>query len=78
MHYVTKAKYIEDYKIEILFNDKKSGIVDLKKTIFEDHRPIFRELQDQTKFSQIRVAMDTVVWKNGLDLDPEFLYKMLQ
>jgi hypothetical protein len=77
IHYVIKAKYVKDYKIEITFEDKKTGIVDLKETIFNDKRPIFQELKDKNKFSQIKVAMDSIVWQNGLDLSPEFLYKMI-
>lgn len=77
MHYVTQAKYISDYKIEVVFEDKKSGIIDLEKIIFSDKRAIFKELQDKKKFSQIKVDLDTVTWKNGLDLAPEFLYKLL-
>lgn len=77
MHFVVKAKYIEDYKIEVTFEDNKTGIIDLEKVIINDKRPIFQELKDKKKFSQIKVDMDTVTWKNGLDLAPEFLYKML-
>lgn len=77
MHQVTSAKYIADYKIEVTFSDNKNGILDLRDVILKDHRPIFQELKDKTKFSQIRVDMDTIIWKNGLDLAPEFLYKML-
>jgi len=74
---VIEAKYIRDYQIEILFNDHIKGIVDLKNIIKNDHRPIFQELKDKKKFSQIKVSMDTIVWKNGLDLAPEFLHKLL-
>ena len=77
IHYVIKAKYVKDYKIEITFEDKKTGIVDLKETIFNDKRPIFQELKDKNKFSQIKVAMDSIAWQNGLDLSLEFLYKMI-
>jgi hypothetical protein len=77
MHYVTHAKHVEDFKIEVVFDDKKQGIVDLKETIYNDTRPIFQELRDINKFRQTEVNMDTIVWKNGLDLSPEFLYKML-
>jgi hypothetical protein len=77
MSYVIKAKYVSDYKIEIVFDDQKTGIVDLESVIKNDHRLIFRELKDQKKFSQIRVDMDTVVWSNGLDLAPEFLRNLL-
>jgi len=77
MHFVEQAQYIEDYKIRIVFNDKKQGVVDLEEIIFNDTRPIFQELRNKDKFSQIKVDMDTLVWKNGLDLAPEFLYKMI-
>ena len=78
MHYVTSVKHIENYKIEVVFNDKMHGIVDLESTIKNDTRPIFQELRDLKKFQQIDVGMDTVIWKNGLDLAPEFLYNKLQ
>ena len=78
MNCVKSAKYIEEYKLEIVFDDNKSGIVDLKNVLNQDKREIFRELIDQKKFSKFSVAMDTVVWENGLDLAPEFLYEMIQ
>jgi hypothetical protein len=34
----------------------------------------FKELKDESKFSQVFVSFDTIEWKNGLDLDPELLY----
>jgi hypothetical protein len=30
MHCVTEAKYIKDYKISVVFDDNKSGIIDFK------------------------------------------------
>ena len=78
MNYITEARYIKDFQIEIVFNDNKKGVVDLKNIIENDSRSIFQELKDKTKFSQIRVDMDTIIWQNGLDLAPEFLYKMIQ
>jgi hypothetical protein len=43
---IFQAKQIKDYKIEIIFNNNKKGIVDLKDIIFTDHREIFKELKD--------------------------------
>jgi hypothetical protein len=73
--YVIHAKYLEDYKIHVQFNDKKEGIIDLKDTIFKDHRPIFKELTNLSLFKNLHVDKDTIVWSNGLDLAPEFLYQ---
>jgi hypothetical protein len=57
------------------FSDRTEGEVDLRDFIMSDHRPIAAELRDREKFAAIRVDMDTVVWENGFDLAPEFLYE---
>lgn len=73
---VNDAKYIDDYKISITFNNNTNKTVDLYNTIKGDHREIFHELMDKEKFMDFTVLMDTVVWSNGLDLAPEFLYSL--
>ncbi len=77
MNYVVNASYIKDYQIRLVFNDAKSGIVDLKETIQGDHRSIFKELKNLEEFKKFRVDADTIVWNNGLDLAPEFLRDLL-
>lgn len=71
--FVKDAKYIEDYKIEVEFTDGKKGIADLEGKLYG---PVFESLKDKDFFSKIRVDKDleTVVWENGADLAPEFLY----
>lgn len=78
MNYVTAAKYIKDYQIEVTFNDKKKGVIDLKEIIFNDHRAIFKQLINEKKFAKFKVDMDTIIWENGLDLAPEFLYNLIK
>jgi hypothetical protein len=77
MNYIISAKYIKDYKINVVFNDNKSGVVDLESVIKNDPREIFQELKDLKKFRQIKADMDTIIWDNGLDLAPESLYELL-
>jgi hypothetical protein len=77
MIWVTRAEYIADHKLRVPFNDGLEGCIDLHETIFQDHRKLFRELRDREMFSRFMVAMDTVVWENGLDLAPEFLHDLL-
>jgi hypothetical protein len=74
---ISKAKQVGDYQIELVFNNKKKGVVDLKNTIFTDHREIFKELKDLNKFKKFKIEFDTLSWENGLDLAPEFLYDLL-
>jgi len=75
---IIKAKYNIHYKIEMIFNDKTQGIVDLKDVIFNDHRKIFTELKDLNKFKKFKIKHDTICFENGLDLAPEFLHNLLK
>jgi len=77
MVWIKEAKYVEDYKIHVTFNNGESGVIDLKEVIYNDKRSLFRELVDIMKFRQFEVDFDTIVWGNGLDLAPEFLYDFL-
>lgn len=74
MVWVTHATYIGDYCLHVTFSDGTEGNVDLKETIFNDPRRLFQELRDIERFKKFRVDMDTVVWENGLDLAPEYLF----
>ncbi len=71
--YVKNAKYLGDYKIEVEFNDGKKGVVDLSDELYGE---VFEPLKDKNLFSKIKVDEDleTVVWENGADLAPEYLY----
>ena len=74
MIWVTEANALPAYRLRVRFSDGTEGEVDLKDFIDADHRPIVAELRNPAAFAAIRVEMDTVVWANGFDLAPEFLY----
>jgi hypothetical protein len=76
MIWIIEAKYIKSYKIWLKFNDGSEGIVDLEATIKNDHREIFRALRKEEQFKKFKVDADTIVWENGLDLAPEYLYEL--
>ena len=78
MIWVTHATYHTEYKVYLRFNNGTEGIVDLEKDILSDSRKIFQELRDINAFQKFTVDMDTIVWPNGADLAPEFLYSMLR
>lgn len=78
MVWVSKAEYIEDYMIRVTFNNDESGIIDLRETICRDERRLFKELIDIDRFKRFSVDFDTIVWENGLDLAPEYLYNFLK
>lgn len=77
MIWVTNAEYCGDYRVRLRFSDGTEGQVDLRETIFQDTRPVFAPLRDKDYFRQFRVEHDTLVWDNGVDLAPEYLYERL-
>jgi hypothetical protein len=71
---IIDAVYLGDYKIALSFNDKNAGVADLHDIIFNDNRAPFSELRDENEFAKFKIEHDTIVWENGLDLAPEFLF----
>ena len=50
--HITEAKYLQDYKVQVSFNDGKQGVADLFDVL---HGPVFNPLKDKTLFAQLRV-----------------------
>ena len=75
--HVREAKYLHDYVIWLRFNDGAEGEVDLADELDGE---VFGPLQDKRKFRDFRVdpEMETIVWSNGADLAPEFLYENMK
>lgn len=74
---VINAEYIKEYKINLQFDNRDSGIVDLKDSIFNDHRKIFEPLRDVHFFKRFSLDSWTVIWPNQVDFAPEFLYGLV-
>ncbi len=75
--HVTEVKYLHDYMIWVRFNDGAAGEVDLLRELEGE---VFGPLKDTALFKTAKVdpLMQTVVWDNGADLAPEFLYDNLR
>jgi hypothetical protein len=69
MH-VTQAKYIENYKVWLSFNDGAEGEVDLASELYGE---IFEPLKDIVFFKSFTLEGHTLSWRNGADFAPEFL-----
>lgn len=68
------AIYLGAYRIEVRFEDGKSGVIDLEGELWGE---VFEPLRDIALFRQFRFdeELDTIVWPTGADLAPEFLYE---
>lgn len=71
--WIKRADYVSDYKIEVEFNDGKTGCVDLKNQLQE---PIFQPLREIEYFKSFKLNSWTLEWENGADFAPEFLYDL--
>jgi hypothetical protein len=71
--HVKEAKYRHDYVLWLRFNDDTEGEVDLANELEGE---IFGPLKDIQKFKSFKIdpILETIVWENGADLAPEFLY----
>lgn len=71
--HITKAKYIKDYEVEVSFNNGRKGVADLSSAL---KGPVFESLKNKSEFSSFMIdeELETIVWPNGADLAPEYVY----
>ncbi len=71
-----KVKYTGGYRVWLKFENGVEGEVDLERELWGD---MFEPLKDVERFSELRldVELGTIVWPNGADFSPEFLYQQL-
>jgi hypothetical protein len=70
---VTKANYLKEYKIEVLFNTGEKKIIDLKNSL---KGAVFQPLKDVNFFKSFKINFNTIEWENGADFAPEYLYEL--
>ncbi len=73
---IISARYVKDYVLYLRFADGSEGEVDLEHELDGE---IFVSLKDVSFFKSFTVhpELHTVVWPNGADFAPEFLYDRL-
>lgn len=76
MHKVKTAKYLNEYKILLTFEDKKKKVVDFEKALdgFTGH--VFKPLRNLEYFTSFVIAVNTVTWPNEADISPDYLYEV--
>lgn len=67
------AEYLHEYKIRLVFEDGKTGVIDLRNELWGE---VFEPLKDLPVFQSfvLNQELDTIVWPTGADLAPEYLY----
>lgn len=75
MIWIKNAKYIGNFKIKVEFSDNSTFEIDLNGYLSGG---LLDSLNDVSLFSKLRFdpELETIVWENGADLSPEFLYEL--
>ncbi|WP_019675635.1 DUF2442 domain-containing protein [Arsukibacterium perlucidum] len=72
---VTRVTALENYQLAIEFANGEHGILDMKPYL---DFGVFKRLHEPSAFNQVFVSFDTVEWRAGVDLAPEFVYRHCQ
>jgi hypothetical protein len=72
--HVTKAEYVEDFKIYLEFNNGEKGIANLEGRL---RGPVFEPHNDLEFFKNFKLNPPTIEWANNTDLAPEFLLDLV-
>lgn len=69
--YVNRVHPLEDYQLEVIFENGEHRIFDAKPYL---RRGVFTRLQNRASFQAARVVAGSVEWPGGLDLSYDTLY----
>ena len=74
---IVEARYVANHTVWLRFEDGTEGEVDLSREL---DGPVFEPLRDPLYFEQLTLNADigTIVWPNGADFSPEFLYEKVR
>src|ERR1700733_7307588 len=79
MNTVKAVEYMDGYRLKLLFDDKKTKIVDLTDLV-KKGGDYFKALQDIEFFKQVSLDdyeyPSSICWPNDADICPDVLYEM--
>jgi hypothetical protein len=70
---ISKAVYLEDYRILLTFNTGEMKTVDLQSEL---NGTVYEPLRQLDYFKNFQVKYNTIEWANGADYAPEYLYEI--
>lgn len=65
---VKEAKYLNEFKIKILFNDNRRRIVDFSTFLRSHSHPQFNKYKQQECFKKFKIENENVVWGKDWDM----------
>ena len=72
MHRIVRVEVLKDYRLDLAFDDRKRGIVDLSPLA---GKGVFSIWSDYDVFGSVRVGESgELLWSDRIDLCPDALY----
>lgn len=75
MREVIKVKPLENYKLELTFDNKEIKIKDMRPYL---NKGVFKILKDKKIFNSVKIAFGTISWNKEIDLCADYLYETSQ
>lgn len=72
MRKIIKVKVLEDYNLELTFDNNVVKIKDMKPLLNEG---VFKKLRDKETFNTAKIAFGTISWNEDIDLCADYLYE---
>jgi high-affinity K+ transport system ATPase subunit B len=70
----TDVKALAGYKINVMFEDGVSGVIDLYDLV---QKGIFKTLQDVANFQKVYTTGSSIAWSDELEIDADNIYAEL-
>ena len=71
---VTNVNVLSGYKLQVVFDDGVSGVIDLKDFI---GKGVFSSLADKTLFNKVYSTGYSIAWNDNLEIDAVTVYAEL-
>lgn len=65
---VSTAKYINDYRLEIIFTDNKKRIVDFSSFLNTHSHPQYNKYKKSANFKKFKIENGNIVWGKNWDM----------
>lgn len=70
---ITKAEYLEGYRLLVWFNDCAIKVIDLAGYL---HKPHLAPLKELGRIRRFQLDLGTIIWDGEIDIAPEYLYNI--
>ena len=72
MRKVIKVKVLEDYKLELTFDNNVVKRKDMKPHL---NSGVFKKLKNQEVFNSVKISYGTISWNGDIDMCADYLYE---